>query len=196
VNSSTTTVIIVVIMLTPLGTKEDDETKTSSDYYPTHYTPQQHHHYYYHSIPFNDDSNHHHHPQQQQQHSQTSTLYDTTQYYNISPVYSHSQTNARSHDDDTIHPTSSVYMPVYHHPHHYTSEELSLPSKPIDHPPTPMYDYNLSPVSSMPTSQVFHSHTGYIQAHVEQTHCTTSITAGDYLSSYVRRSTWMTNSNL
>jgi hypothetical protein len=167
-------------MLTPLGTKEDDETKTSTEYYSNHYTPQ-HHHYYYHPVPFNDDSNNLHHPQ-------TPTLYDSSQYYNLSPGYPHSHTNTRLNEEEPIHPVSSVYMPMYHHPHHhYPSEEMLFPPKTLDHQPTPMYDYNLSPISSMPSNQIFPPHPNYVQPPVEITTCTTSSHVGEYLTSYVSR---------
>lgn len=175
VNSTT-----IIIMLTPLGTKEEDETKISTEYYSNHYTPQ-HHHYYYHPVPFNDDSNNLHHPQ-------TPTLYDASQYYTLSPGYSHSHTNTRLNEEEPIHPVSSVYMPMYHHPHHhYPSEEMLFPPKTLDHQPTSMYDYNHSPMSSMPSNQIFPPRSNYIQPAIETTPCTTSNHAGEYLTSYVSR---------
>lgn len=169
-------------MLTPLTTKDEDETKISSEYYPTHYTPQ-HHQYYYHPVTFNDDSNNLHHPQ-------TPNLYDPSQYYTLSPGYSHSQVNTRLNDEEPTNQLSStMYMPIYpsqhHHRHHYSSsDEMIFPSKTVDHQPTTIYDYNLSPVSTIPPNQLFHQHQNYIPTTIEQTPCTTS-NAGDYLAPYV-----------
>lgn len=167
-------------MLTPLATKDDDETKISSEYYSTHYTPHPHH-YYYHSIPFNDESNN-------LQHSQQTNLYETTPYYTLSPGYSHPQAQTRIHEEDSNNQrSSSIYMPMYHHHHHrhpYSSEEMLYPQKPLDPQPTPIYDYNLSPIPTIQSSQMFQQHPSYIQTPVEQTACSTS-NVGDYLTPYV-----------
>ena len=165
-------------MLTPLATKEEDETKTSSEYYSTHYTPQ-HHHYYYHPIPFTDDSNNLYHPQ-------TPSLYDPAQYYTLSPGYTHSQPTARVNEEDSNNQvTSSIHMPIYHHHrHHYSPEEMLFPQKTSEQPPAPMYDYNLSPIPTLPSNQIFHQHSNYAQTPAEQTACSTS-NGGDYLTSYV-----------
>jgi hypothetical protein len=155
-------------MLTPLATKEEDETKIPSEYYSAHYTPQ--HHYYYHPVPFTDDANNLHHPQ-------TPSLYDPTQYYTISPGYSHPQTNPRINEDNSNNQiSSSIYMPVYRH--HYSPEEMLFTQKTSDQQSTSMYDYNLSP------NQMFHQHTNYVQTPAEQTACSTS-NGGDYLTPYV-----------
>lgn len=172
-------------MLTPLATKDEDETKIPSEYYPTHYTPQ-HHQYYYHPVTFNDESNNLH-------HSQTPNLYDPSQYYTLSPGYSHSQVNTRTNEDESNNQLSStMYMPIYpsqhphhhHHRHHYSSDEMIFPSKTVDQQPTAIYDYNLSPVSTIPPNQLFHQHQNYIPTTLEQTACTTS-NIGDYLAPYV-----------
>lgn len=167
-------------MLTPLATKDEDETKISSEYYSQHYTPQ-HHHYYYHPVTFNDDTNNPH-------HSQTPNLYDPTQYYTLSPGYSHPSTNSRLNEDDSNpHISSSMYMPIYHHHHrhHYSPDEMLYSQKTSDQPPTPIYDYNLSPI---PTNQIFHQHQNYIQTPIEQTVCSTS-NGGEYLPPYVSQFT-------
>ncbi|CAF3578108.1 unnamed protein product [Adineta steineri] len=167
-------------MLTPLATKEDDETKISTEYYSTHYTPQRHH-YYYHPVPFNDDSNNIHHPH-------TPNLYDPTQYCTLSPGYSHPQTTVRINEDDSNNQVSSgVYMPVYHHHHHhrhhYSPEEILFSQKSSDQQPISMYDYNLSPIPTIPSNQMFHQHSNYVQTPAEQTACSTS-NVGDYLTPY------------
>lgn len=166
-------------MLTPLATKEDDETKISSEYYSAHYTPQ-HHHYYYHPVPFNDESNNLH-------HSQTPSFYDSTQYYTLSPGYAHPQPNTRINEDDSNNQgSSSIYMPLYHHPRHpYASEDMLFSQKPADQQPPPIYDYNLSPIPTISSNQMFHPHANYPQTSVEQTACSTS-NVGDYLTPYVR----------
>ena len=171
-------------MLTPLGTKEEDETKISSEYYSTHYTPQ-HHHYYYHPVSFNDDSNNLHHPQ-------TPNVYDPAQYYTLSPSYSHPSTNIRVNEDDSNNQiTSTMYMPIYphhrhhHHPHHhYSPEEMLFQQKAQDQQPTTIYDYNLSPVPTIPSNQIFHQHQNYIQTPEQQTACSTS-NSGEYSTPYV-----------
>ncbi len=168
-------------MLTPLATKEDDETKTSLEYYSTHYTPPQHHHYYYQPVSCNDDSNNLH-------HSQTPSVYDPTQYYTLSPGYSHPQTTTRINEDDSNNQVSSaIYMPVYHHHHrhHYSPEEILFPQKTSDQQSTSIYDYSLSPIPSIPSNQMFHQLPNYVQTPLEQTACSTSNT-GDYLIPYVR----------
>lgn len=181
-------------MLTPLATKDEDETKISSEYYPNHYTPQ-HHQYYYHHVSFNDDSNHLH-------HSQTANLYEPSPYYTLSPGYSHSHVNTRVNEDDSNNQISStMYMPIYppvpppppppaHHPHprhHYSPpDEMIFPSKTVDQQSTTIYDYNLSPVSTHPSNQIFHQHQNYLPTSIEQTACSTSNT-GDYLAPYVSR---------
>jgi hypothetical protein len=166
-------------MLTPLATKEEDESKTSTDYYSTHFTPQ-HHHYYYHPVPFSEDPNHLHHPQ-------TPSVYDPTQYYALSPSYSHPQSTPRINEDDANNQLSSaIYMPVYHHHHrhHYSPEEILFPQKPADQQQAPMYDYNLSPIQTIPSNPMFHQHPSYMQTPLEQTACSTS-NGGDYLTPYV-----------
>jgi hypothetical protein len=170
-------------MLTPLATKDEDEPKISSEYYSTHYTPQ-HHHYYYHPVSFNDDSNNLH-------HAQTPNVYDPTQYYTLSPNYSHPQTTIRINEDDSNNQiSSSMYMPIYphHRHHHYSTEEMLLPQKTVDQQPTTtIYDYNLSPVSTIPSNQIFHQqHQNYIQTPGEQTACSTS-NSGEYPTPYVNR---------
>jgi hypothetical protein len=180
-------------MLTPLTTKDEDESKISSEYYSTHYTPQHHHYYYHPPVSFNDDSNNHH-------HSQTSNLYDPTQYYTLSPPgYSHPQTNTRINEDDSNNPiSSSIYMPIYHphhphnHRHHYSPDEILFPQKPTDQQSTPIYDYNLSPI---PSNQIFHQHQNYIQTPVEQTACSTS-NGGEYLTPYVSTRFYLTGWSL
>jgi hypothetical protein len=164
-------------MLTPLTTKDDDETKISSEYYSTHYTPQ-HHHYYYHPVSFTDDSNNLPHPQ-------TPSLYDPTQYYTLSPGYSHPQPNTRMNEDESNNQiSSSMYMPIYHHHrHHYSPEEMLFPAKTSDPQPTTIYDYNLSPI---PSNQIFQQHQNYIQTPGEQTACSTS-NGGEYLTPYVSK---------
>jgi hypothetical protein len=170
-------------MLTPLATKDDDETKISSEYYSTHYTPQ-HHHYYYHPVSFTDDSNNLH-------HSQTPNLYDSTQYYTLSPGYSHSQATTRINEEDSNNQvSSSIYMPIYHHHHnprhHYSPEEMLFSQKTIDQQSTSIYDYNLSPIPTIPSNQIFHQHQNYIPTPVEQTACSTS-NSGEYLTPYVSK---------
>ena len=157
-------------MLTPLTTKDEDETKISSEYYSTHYTPPQQHYYYHHHhqpVSFTDESNnlHHHHPQ-------TPNLYDPTQYYTLSPGYA--QTNLRITEEDS----NPIYMPLYHHRHHYSPEEILFTSKTSEQQSSSIYDYTLSP------NQIFHQHTNYAQTPVEQTPCSTS-NGGDYLTPYV-----------
>jgi hypothetical protein len=170
-------------MLTPLATKDEDETKISSEYYSTHYTPHPHH-YYYHPISFTDDSNNLHHPQ-------TPTIYDPTQYYTLSPGYTHPQPNTRITEDDSNNQvSSSIYMPIYHHHHrqHYSPEDMLYSQKTTtsDEQPTSIYDYNLSPISTIPSNQIFHQHQNYIQTPVEQTACSTSNT-GEYFTPYVSK---------
>ncbi|CAF3437991.1 unnamed protein product [Rotaria socialis] len=163
-------------MLTPLATKEDDETKVPSEYYSTHYTPQ-HHHYCYHPVPFNDESNNLH-------HSQTSSFYESSQYYTLSPGYSHPQTNTRINEEDSNNQgSSSIYLPLYHNRHPYSSEDMLFTQKLSDQQSTPIYDYNLSPIPSLQSNQMFHSHPNYVQTTAEQTVCSTS-TGGDYLTPY------------
>ena len=164
--------------------KEENETKTSSEYYSTHYNPQQQH-YYYHPVQYNNESNNFH-------HMQTSNPYDPTQYYSFSSGYSHPQgSNVRSSDDESNQPelSSSVCTPIYHHHHyhhhpHYPPDEMLFNQKtPVEHQNS-IYDYKLSPMSTIPSNQMFHQHQDYIPTSMEQTACSTS-NSRDYLSVHV-----------
>ena len=171
-------------MLTPLATKEEDEAKISSEYYSTHYTTP-YHHYYYHPVPFNNEPNNIH-------HTQTPNRYDPTQYYTLSPSYSHPQATIRIDEEDSNNRasssfSSSICMPIYHHYHHHrcSPEEMLFTQKTLDPPENPIYDYNVSPIATVQSNQMFHQHTNYVQTLMEQKVCSTS-NNGDYSSPYVR----------
>jgi len=158
-------------MLTLLGNKEEDNAKTSTEYYYTQ--PNDH---YYCPGPFNNDLNNFHHP----------SIYETNNYYTFSPTYP--QVNHHHHHPNEENPNSLVSTSVYRPTYPYSSEghtnEMFYSQKPLDPPITPVYDYNLSPVSTVSSNPIFHQNPNYVQPSVDQAHCSTDNSA-DYLTTYV-----------
>ena len=160
-------------MLTPLATKEDDS-KSSTEYYYT-----QHPQHYYCPRPFNDDSNnlHHYRP----------SIYETNQYYSLTPTYSHQQINNEEDSNNEV--PSTVYVQTYPHQQHYSTvgnaTEMLYSQNLSDQPITSLgYDYTLSPVPPVSSNSMFHQHSNYVQPSVDQTDYSAS-NNGSYLTPYV-----------
>jgi hypothetical protein len=163
----------IFTMLTPLGTKEDGS-KSSTEYYHTQQQQQQNHYYY--PRPLNDDSNnlHHYHP----------SIYETNQYYALTPTYSHQQIHNHVNEEDANNQVSStVYLQSYPHHQRYSPvesvTEMLYSQNLSEQPITPqVYDYNLSPAPPVSSNLMFHQQSNYIQPSIEQTSDSTSNNSG------------------
>ncbi|CAF3459949.1 unnamed protein product [Rotaria socialis] len=160
-------------MLTPLGTKENNS-KFPTDYYYT--SPEQH---YYCPISISNDLNN-------GQHYRPS-IYETNQYFTLSPGYSHQQVSNDINEDESKNQIpSTVYLPTYHQ--HYSPEEhaneMLYSQKSSNQPIASAYDYNLPSIPPHPSNTNFHQQSNYIQPSVEQPNGSTNNSNG-YVAPYL-----------
>jgi hypothetical protein len=141
-------------MLTLLGNKEEDNAKTSTEYYYTQ--PNDH---YYCPGPFNNDLNNFHHP----------SIYETNNYYTFSPTYP--QLNHPNEENSNSPVSNSVYRPTYPYSSEGHTNEMFYSQKPSDPQITPVYDYNISPISTVSSNPIFHQNSNYAQSSINQAHC-------------------------